>query len=314
MKAVYFICTNRDYGHVSFDVWDILKKEGLLANRAPFDFAGAPVYKYDKDENSFYFVSTDTALCRDYPRFLPDMTGHFSDCDMSGMVTWHEGGNAPENVLTVHSLGDMGSGYFGKAAPRFMRNLILAYERNRVSLGLDDYFVSTEATHWSGSYGKDGMAGDPSLLVRFPVPMVDIEVGSTPGSWENEAACTALARTLTGVFTDDGKKLHNILCIGGVHFESSFSTAAMTSWGDEAFAVTHILANQWLVSEGYETESGFERACRCVDSIEGGIEAIFIHDKLKGCYKDLARKLGEKYGIPVYKHQKLRTPEELSLK
>ena len=314
MKAVYFICTNRNYGHVSFEVWDILKGAGLLENRADFDFAGAPVYKYEKDGNRFFFVSTDTALCRDYPRFLPDMNRYFSDCDMSGMVTWHEGGNAPDNVLTVHSLGDMGSGFFGKAAPRFMRNLILAYERNRIELGLDEYFVSTEATHWSGSYGRDGDAGDPSLLVEYPVPMVDIEVGSAPESWEDKKACTALANTLTEVFQDDGKRLHNILCIGGVHFESNFSDAAKTSWGDEAFAVTHILANQWLVSEGYENETGFERACRCVDSIEGGIEAIFMHDKLKGCYKDLARKLAEKYQVPLYKHQKLRAPEELELK
>lgn len=311
MKAVFFICTNRDFGHVSYNVWDVLEKEGYLANKTELDFAGECVYEYRKDGHSFFFVPTDIALCRDYPRFLPYMNRYFSDFDMSAMVTWHEGGNAPENVLTVHSLGDMGSGYFGKAAPRFMRNLILAYERNRVSLGLEDYFVSTEATHWSGSYGQDGEPGDPALLVEFPVPMVDIEVGSAPQSWDNMTACTALARTLTEVFNDDGKTLHNILCVGGVHFESNFSDAAKASWGNEAFGVTHILANQWLVSEGYEAENGLERASNCIESIDGGIEAIFFHDKLKGCYKDLVRALGEKYNVPIYKHQKLRVPEEI---
>ena len=34
-------------------------------------------------------------------------------------------------------------------------------------------------------------------------------------------------------------------------------------------------------------------------------------DKMKGCYKDLVRALGAKYQIPIYKHQKLRTPAEL---
>ena len=29
------------------------------------------------------------------------------------------------------------------------------------------------------------------------------------------------------------------------------------------------------------------------------------------CYKDLVRALGAKYQIPIYKHQKLRTPAEL---
>lgn len=32
---------------------------------------------------------------------------------------------------------------------------------------------------------------------------------------------------------------------------------------------------------------------------------------MKGCYKDLVRALGAKYQIPIYKHQKLRTPAEL---
>ena len=74
------------------------------------------------------------------------------------------------------------------------------------------------------------------------------------------------------------------------------------------------MANQWLVSGQYENEDGFARACACVDAIEGGIEAIAFHDKLKGCYKDLVRKLGERYNVPILKHQKLRKPEEIEWK
>ena len=84
-----------------------------------------------------------------------------------------------------------------------------------------------------------------------------------------------------------------------------------TTWGDEAFGITHILANQWLVSGGYKGESGLERAKACVNAIAGGVEAIFFHDKLKGCYKDLVRSLGGELGIPFYKHQRLRAPEQL---
>lgn len=32
---------------------------------------------------------------------------------------------------------------------------------------------------------------------------------------------------------------------------------------------------------------------------------------LKGCYKDLVRRLGKEYQIPIFKHQRLRRPEEL---
>lgn len=308
MKAVYFICNNRAWGHVAATVWDILEEEGYFQERTGIQFAGQEVMKCAENGHEFYFVPTDIALCLDYPRFLPDMNRYFSDFDMSGMVTWHEGANAPENVLTVHSLGDVNSGVYGKANPRFMRNLLRTYEENRVALGLEDYHVATEATHWSGVH--DGH-GDPNLLEQFPVPMVDIEVGSDLKSWNDQTACRALARTLTHVFDDDGLRVHNLLCVGGVHFEPNFAEAALKTWGDEAFGVSHIIANQWLVSGEYEGENGFERACACVDAIDGGIEAIVFHDKMKGCYKDLVRRLGQTYQVPIYKHQRLRSPETM---
>lgn len=308
MKAVYFICNNRTWGHVAATVWDILEEESYFQERTGIQFAGQEVMKCAENGHEFYFVPTDIALCLDYPRFLPDMNRYFSDFDMSGMVTWHEGANAPENVLTVHSLGDVNSGVYGKANPRFMRNLLRTYEANRVALGLEDYHVATEATHWSGVH--DGH-GNPNLLVQFPVPMVDIEVGSDLKSWNDQTACRALARTLTHVFDDDGLRVHNLLCVGGVHFEPNFAEAALKTWGDEAFGVSHIIANQWLVSGEYEGENGFERACACVDAIDGGIEAIVFHDKMKGCYKDLVRKLGQTYQVPIYKHQRLRSPETM---
>ena len=308
MKAVYFICNNHAWGHVAATVWAVLEEEGFFQEHTGLSFAGQEMMKCTENGHEFWFVPTDIALCLDYPRFLPELNRYFADFDMSGMVTWHEGVNAPENVLTVHSLGDVNSGVYGKASPRFMRNLLRAFEENRKALGLEAYHVATEATHWSGVH--DGH-GDPNLLVQFPVPMVDIEVGSSPQSWNDETACRALARTLTHVFDDDGLRVHNLLCVGGVHFEPNFAEAALKTWGDEAFGVSHIIANQWLVSGEYEGESGFERACACVDAIDGGIEAIVFHDKMKGCYKDLVRKLGQKYQVPIYKHQRLRSPETM---
>ncbi len=308
-KAVYFISNNPNWGYVSRHVWNILKEEGYLSEKADFCFAGEDVYKYiDEGKNEFYFVPMQIAVCLDYPKYLPEMNEYFSNFDISGMVTWHEGENAPPNVLTVHTLGDMNSGVFGAVRPRYMRNLMLAINRNKNELGLENYSVVTEATHWSGIHEGQG---DPTLLTNFPVAMMDIEVGSDPNSWNNIDACRALARSLTQIFTDDGRAVHNLLCMGGVHFDPNFAEAVFAQWGNEAFGITHIMANQWLVSGAYEDESGFERACACIDAIEGGVEAIIYHDKLKGCYKDLARRLGEKYQIPTGKHQKLRNPQNM---
>jgi hypothetical protein len=101
--------------------------------------------------------------------------------------------------------------------------------------------------------------------------------------------------------------------VGGVHFDPNFAEAVHTCWNEnEFFGVSHIIANQWLVSGEYEGENGIEKASECVDAIIGGIDAIVFHDKLKGCYKDVVRALGEKYKVPILKHQALRKPESIN--
>lgn len=309
-KAVYYICDDKNWGHVSFLVWDILKEEGYLSP-AGFTFDGREVMKYaDEKNNEYYFAPSDTAVCLDYPRFLPDMNRHFGDFDMSGMVTWHEGTNAPEKVLTIHTIGDVTSGCYGPANPLYNHNLMCSMEKIRKEIGLEDFRVVTEATHWSGAH--DG-TGDPGLLLEYNVPMVDIEVGSEEDSWSNKNACRVLARSLVHVFDED-IRLYRLLCVGGVHFDPNFAEAVHTSWNDgkESFGISHIVANQWLVSGEYENEQGDKKLSSCIESIIGGIDGIVFHDKLKGCYKDLVRKLGEKYNVPVIKHQALRAPENIA--
>ena len=202
-KAVYYINNDRDFGYVSFHVWDILQEEGYFTEKTDILFDGQEVMKHvDEAGDAFYFVPTHKAICLQYKDRLDEMNQYFADADISGMVTWHEGAHALEKVLTVHSLGDVNSGNYGGAKPRYMRNLMLAMDENRKALGLDDFRVVTEATHWSGVHNDKG---DPTLLNKYPVPMMDIEVGSEPESWNNKEACRALARSLTSIFRDDGR-------------------------------------------------------------------------------------------------------------
>ena len=307
MKVVYFICNNKKInGHVSNIVLDMIKEKNLDKSGIIFD--GHEVLKYVDDKgNSYYFAETDEPICYAYERLLDDMNKYFGDFDMSGMVTWHEGASAPPNVLTVHSLGDVNTGVYGPTNVRCMHNLLYGYERNRIKYGLEDYTVVTEATHWSGSYGGKT---DPKLLLDFPVPMVDIEVGSDESSWSNKTACLALYDTLFEVFNDDDLKIHNILCVGGMHFDPDFAKAVFTVWDNNTFGVTHIIANQWLVTGDYTGDRGIELMDNAINAI-GNVEAIVYHDNTKGCYKDVIRALGTKYNIPVFKHQKLRKPEEI---
>jgi D-tyrosyl-tRNA(Tyr) deacylase len=270
---------------------------------------GMPVMKYVNGEGDlFYFVRTEKVVSHDYARYLPVMNGHFQDFDLAGIITWHGGENAPDGILTSHTTGDVDSGTFGPANPAFMRNLLLSMEKNRLEEGLLDFRVVTEATHWSGMvYG----GGVPKMVPQYPVPMLDIEIGSTPGSWTSEGAAKVLANSLVAVFKSDGRRLRNLLCAGGVHFEPAFAGAVFQEWNDEAFGVSHILANQWLVTGKYEEPDGPARLEACVATIRGGIEGIAFHDNLKGVYKDRFRKLASDLGIPVFKHQALRRPEAI---
>lgn len=116
---------------------------------------------------------------------------------------------------------------------------------------------------------------------------------------------------MTQVFDDDCRRIHNLLCVGGVHFDPNFARAVFTEWDSDGFGISHIIANQWLVAGEYEQQYGIEFAQKAIGAIEGGIEAIAFHDKMKGCYKDLVRILGERNKVPVYRHQLIRKPEEL---
>lgn len=308
-RVVYYLCTNQGHpGTVSRSVWDILNKKRVLKpTDISFDNREVMMHE-DKDGNLFYFVQTEVPVCWDYPRYLREMNEKFGDFDFSGMVTWHEGASAPAKVLTVHTVGDVNSGIYGPAEPVYMRNLLLAMERNRLALGLEEFMTVTEATHWSGT-AISGTA--PELILEYPVPMVDIEVGSVEESWNNLTACEALADALTHVFDDDGKRVHNLLCMGGIHFDPNYAQAVFEEWEDDVFGISHIIANQWLVAGEYEKENGYAYTCAAADSISGGVEGVAFHGKMKSCYKELAHQMGSRYHIPSFKHKYLRKPEEV---
>lgn len=307
-KAVYFLCINSDIDPMAGHVFDALSEiYKLVETQVTVD--GYPVLKHlDDKRNEFYFVRTDKVVCHDYGRYLPIMNRHFSDFDMAGLVTWHEGQNAPDKILSVHTTGDVETGYFGNADPVYIHNLLLSLEKNRIAAGLEDFRITTEGTHWSGIVNN---GGTPDMILQFSVPLVDIEIGSTQSSWSNPLASKVIAHALIDFFNGTGKKLKNLLCVGGVHFEPAFAAAVLQTWEDNAFGISHILPNHWLVSGHYELEDGLVKLENCIKSIKGGIDGIVFHDNLKGAYKEQLRLLGKKYNVPVFKHQLLRRPLEI---
>lgn len=291
-------------GAVFKAIWD----ESCLTDTA-MSVANQPVLKAsDAAGDEFYFVRTAKVVCHDYDRYLPILQRYFADFDMAGLITWHEGHNAPDQIFSVHTTGDVDSRNFGPASPQYMHNLLWSLEKNRLAEGLADFKITTEGTHWSGMiYSRC----PPALIPQYPVPLVDIEIGSTAASWSNQAAARVIARSLQDIFKVDGLKLKNLLCVGGVHFETGFASAVLQTWDDQAFGISHIIPNQWLVTGHYEDDMGLDKLEACIQSIQGGIAGIAFHDNLKGVYKEKLRSLGSRYNVPVVKHQALRRPREI---
>jgi D-tyrosyl-tRNA(Tyr) deacylase len=205
--------------------------------------------------------------------------------------------------LTVHSTGDVPSGNFSKSNPCYFKNLICSLEQNRIKHQLDDFKVMTEATHWSGIPYKQS----PELITEYDIPMYDVEIGSTLESWNNETAIKILSETLFDVFKE-GDPLKVLLCVGGIHFEESYSSILLEK--ENGISIGHILANQWVVGN-YADGNGLEKINKCIESIIGGINGIIFHDNLKGEYKQQCRDIAEKYNVYVGKHKILKTSEEL---
>jgi len=191
-RAVFFFCGNLEKDPVAAHV--------LKQSRALFPLEetsqcidGRPVLIWERPDGSvIHYVTTAEVLSDDYRRYLPILNGLFGDFSVAGLVNWHAGGNAPDKVLCAHTTGDVPSGQFGSAAPAAMFSLLRAMEEFRQGLGLNDFRTSLEATHWSGV--QKGL--DPRLLLDYAVPLMDIEIGSVPMSYEDHRAAEALARSL----------------------------------------------------------------------------------------------------------------------
>ena len=310
-KAVYFFCRDLHEDPVAPHVFASTVE--LFAPRdAVFIVDHDPVLVSEgSDDDSFFYVRTEVVMSHEFKRYLPVLNEHFSDFDFAGLVNWHGGKNAPDEIFTVHSTGDVSTGNYGPAHPVYMRNLLLALEANRKSTPLETFRTITEATHWSGI----PFGGQPDLIPQYRVPLVDVEIGSTPSSWSNPHAARTVALSLPQVFNgaEVNGRLRSLLCAGGVHLEPSFAAAVTNSSDDRPLAVSHILPSHWLESGKYDTESAAAKVESCVSSIAGGIHAIALHDDLKGRFKAPFRALAERMGIPVFKHRALRQPQDLPL-
>jgi D-tyrosyl-tRNA(Tyr) deacylase len=299
-KAAYFFCMDKNIDPVASKIFNYVQNNNSLLE-TDLKIDGFSVLEYKK-EHVFQFVRLNNVLSHDYIKYLPFLNKHFVDNNIAGIVNWHEGANAPDKILTVHSTGDVPSGFFGKSNPDCFKTLICSLERNRIKYGLEDFKVMTEATHWSGIAYRQS----PELITKYNVPVYDIEIGSTLSSWNNETAIKILSESLFDVFNGNGQ-LKVLVCVGGIHFEEAYSNILLDK---HPISIGHILANQWVV-ENYLGKVGKEKLDKCIESINGGMDGMIFHDNLKGEYKQQCRDIAGEHNVYVGKHKILKTPEEL---
>lgn len=306
-RAVLFFCADPARDPVASHVFEASRR--LLPLAATGDEVdGMPVLAYrDAGGRELVYVRTEEVLSHDYPRYLPLLTERFSAFDLALLVNWHEGANAPDGIFMAHTTGDVASGQYGPADPVLTTAVLRAIERTRAEAGLDRYRTVTEATHWSGVvYGHA-----PELLTRYPVPLLDVEIGSTPASWGDPEAAEVLARALPRVFDEEPPRGGSVLFVGGVHFEPSIRDAVLGDDRPGDVAVSHVLANHWLVAGGYGDPGGEEKLEACCRSIAGGVDVLVFHDNLKGALKSTVRAVAERLGVGSFNHRRLRSPEPL---
>lgn len=302
MKIVYFFCVDPAKDKVAPAAFQACCDLFQL-NATGIHFDNMESLRYEDDEgNVFVFVQTSDVLSHDYERYTAKMNENFADFDLAGIVNWHEGGNAPDPIFCAHTNGDVSSGIFPPANPTLTTAMLLSMDKFRKAAGLDDWAVLPEATHFSGvQYGTP-----PSALLNFKVPLIDVEIGSSPDSWSNNMAIDVLVRSLVGICEFANLNSPSILFMGGMHFEPSLHAAVINPNDDSRFCYSQMLPNQWVASGDYQGDAGIQKLRLALESIVGGVQAIVFHEGLKGPFKQVARTLGTELRIPVIKHKRLR--------
>ncbi len=303
--AAYFLCVDPSLDQVAPRVMETIQhtyKLTELSERVD-DY---PILEYiDEKGNRILFIRTTVVICQDHERYMPILET-LKDAAIIGMVNWHGGSNAPDKILAIHTVGDVSSANFLISKPIYATNIARALETYRVQASLDDFSVTTEATHWSGIvYG-----GSVQWLERVNVPLVDIEIGSTNESYNNMKAISVISKAIMDVFNND-MKLPNVLYIGGMHFEDTITNAVLHP--THPVSLTHILPTRWVENDLYTDTNGLENLKKCIASIESGIDAFVVHEKLKKPNKDVIRALAEDLNIPIINRKALKNPENTLL-
>jgi len=296
-EDVFFFCADRARDPCAPMVFNELESLAGV-ERTGEQFDGFPILRARRTDGSVgLFVRTKDVVSNDYRTYAPLLFERFSKVRLAVVVNWHEGEKAPDRVLTFHSTGDVPSGIFAPAIPSLSSAYVRAIERERDAGGLQEYETIVEATHWSGVvYG-----GHPEEIPGYPVPIYDMEVGSSPSSWADNRACATLAR----VCVRGPEPVTNgsiILYCGGVHFESNVTSAILSG----RWHAGHVLPNHWLASGHYGDNTGRSKLNRCLASYGEPASHVVVHKGIGSSLKKACSDFAHASQLDFITHRQLR--------
>jgi D-tyrosyl-tRNA(Tyr) deacylase len=311
MRIAYLFCIDPARDRFAPLAWRAAL-EVLPVTPAGFAADGGEVMKAeDGAGNQVLLVPTSEVVSHDLDRYSSLLARELADCSLAGIVNWHEGGNAPDKIFCVHTNGDVPTGCFPKADPNLTSRLLRSLAKEAVAAGLTDWKALPEATHFSGVVHGTR----PEKLLGLPMPLVDVEVGSTPASWSSRLAAEAMAKGLWRAFEQETPSLPVVLFAGGMHFEPSLAEGVigngMTPGGTvPSCSFGHVLPNQWIDNDGYLGAEGADKLRAAILSFSQRPDILVFHDNLKGPYKSVVRAVANEFGIPSANHRILRRGAE----
>lgn len=294
---VFFFCADSALDPCAANVFRELERlPDVFATGAKFD--GLPILSARRDDgHEALFVQTNDVVSNDYARYAGQLTERFGEARLAVVVNWHEGAKAPDRVLTFHSTGDVVAGVYAPTIPSLFSGYLRALERERIRGGLETYRTLVEATHWSGIvYG-----GSAKQILDVPLPIYDMEIGSSPACWSDPDACAALARTCV-IGPEPSADCPVILFCGGIHFEENVTKAVLS----EQVHAGHVLPNHWL-EVGYD--SGADASAKlgaCVASYVEAPRLLVAHKGLASALRHQCLAFGEAAGMSGISHKQMR--------
>jgi D-tyrosyl-tRNA(Tyr) deacylase len=294
---VFFFCTDLARDPCAANVFHVLERlPGVVAAGGEFD--GFPILSARRDDGcEALFVRTRDVVSNDYARYAGQLTERFGQARLAVVVNWHEGAKAPDRVLTFHSTGDVVAGIYAPTIPSLFSGYIRALERERVRGGLDIYRTLVEATHWSGIvYG-----GSAKQILDFPLPIYDMEIGSSPACWSDPEACAALARTCV-IGPEQSADCPVILFCGGIHFEENVTKAVLS----EQVHAGHVLPNHWLEASDDSEVDAAAKLGACVASYVEAPHLLVVHKGLASRLRHQCLAFGDGAGMSGISHKQMR--------